>query len=171
MSPFGDSLLAVIASAAMIVVFFLSFIPVIPGPLLAWLVALAYAWATNFQHVSVLAVALITLVMLAATLSDFWLPLFGVKTSGGSCGVIAGTIIGGIVGSFAIPIPVVGTLIGSVIGAVGVELIAARDAANSPDQTRAAADFAVRNFVYGIAVKLAANFIILVLFLGSLLIP
>ncbi len=161
-----DTLSAVIASVALIAVTFLSIIPILPTPLMAWVVALAFSWATNFQHVSLLSFGIITVITLATSLSDFWLPLIGVKTEGGSCGAAVGTMLGGLIGTFIIPIPVIGTLIGSIAGAVLFDALGRR----SLQQSNGAAVYATKNFVYGIVVRIIGTALITAVFLGALVI-
>lgn len=101
-----------------------SAIPFLPGPVLVWGIGLVYAALTNFERATPAAALVMTLLMLAGATSEFWLPLFGVRgQSGMSCLSAIGSLIGGVIGTFAIPIPIIGTLVGSVIGALLVELI------------------------------------------------
>lgn len=161
-----DTVSAVIASLALIAVTFLSIVPILPTPIMAWVIAFAFAWATDFQVVSLLSIGIITVIALAATLNDFWLPLIGIKTEGGSCGAAVGTMIGGIVGTMIIPIPIIGTLIGSVVGAVLFDAIGRRNL----QQSSGAAVYATKNFVYGIVVRIIGTALITAVFFGALLI-
>jgi len=52
-----------------------------------------------------------TAIMLIAMTNDFWLPLFGVKGGGMSGQAALGSFVGGVIGTFAIPIPLIGSLI------------------------------------------------------------
>lgn len=97
----------------------LSIIPYIPGPTLTWAIGIVYAVVV--QPLPVPALVVMTLLMAAGATSDFWLPLFGVRVRGLSCLGAVGSLIGGVVGTFLIPVPIFGTLIGSVAGAMLVE--------------------------------------------------
>ena len=48
------------------------------------------------------------LILIAAVTSDFWLTPLGIKMQGGSCLSSIGGFVGGAIGTFAIPIPVIG---------------------------------------------------------------
>src|SRR5215210_2427063 len=119
----AESTLTVIAGIAMVGALFLSLLPFLPGPLVLWAISLVYGILTNFQHLTVLSMIVITLLMLVATSKDIWMPLVGMKSYGVSCSSSFGMMVGGLVGTFSIPIPILGTLIGAIIGAVLLELL------------------------------------------------
>lgn len=166
MLTLNDTAITILASIAMIAAFLVALLPVVPGPVMLWGIALVYAWATGFRFVGVLGMGIITVLALIASLSDFWLPIIGVKTEGGSCRSVTGTLIGGILGTFLIPVPVLGTLIGSMIGAAALEFLYLR----SLHQAGSAARFAFKNFMYSFAVELMANVLIVLVFFASVLI-
>jgi uncharacterized protein YqgC (DUF456 family) len=98
--------------------------PVIPGLLLIWLGALAYAWiVVGFDVFSPWVFAFITLVALAAGTSNIWLAALGAKTSGASWRTLLVGFIGGIAGTFLIPIPILGTILGYAGGLVLSEYV------------------------------------------------
>ena len=66
---------------------------------------------------------IITVLMMIATTKDIWMPILGMKTYGVSCSSAFGMFVGGLIGTFAIPIPIVGTLIGAIVGAILLELL------------------------------------------------
>jgi hypothetical protein len=165
--PFSDALITVIASAAMVILFFLSFIPLMPSTLLMWLMTFAYAWATNFQHLTWLPFILITLMTLVGITSDWWMPLFGMKGRGASWRSVVGTIGGGLLGTFLIPIPILGTLLGGIGGAFGLELLYNRDVRSSVR----AGTFAAESFVRSLILAILLNFAILIVFFAAVLIP
>ena len=142
-----------------------SLLPFLPGPLLLWGISVGYGVLTGFQHLTVTAAVTITLLMLIGTTKDIWLPLLGMKTSNASCSSVIGMGIGGLVGTFAIPIPIVGTLVGAMAGAVLLELL------NLGDISRAlkAGSFAFKTFVLGMATEFGFNLLIVLVFFGSLL--
>jgi uncharacterized protein YqgC (DUF456 family) len=87
--------------------------PVIPGLLLIWLGALFYAWiVVGFGVFSPWIFALITLIGLIAGTSNLWLAALGAKTTGASWRTLVVGFIGGIAGTFLIPIPILGTILG-----------------------------------------------------------
>lgn len=163
----GDIVITLIASVAIIGAFFLSFIPFMPATVLMWLVTVTYAWATGFRNVSWLAVIIVTIIALLAVTSDLWLPLIGMKGRGGSCSSAFGTFIGGLLGTFLIPIPIIGTLIGAIGGAIGMELLRVGDLRES----LRAGSFAAKQFALSLILAIILNTIMLVVYFAALLIP
>lgn len=157
--------LTLLAAVLMVITFFISFSPIISGPLVMWLIALGYGILTGFQHLTLPGMAAITGLMLLGATSDYWLPIFGIKTDGASCSVVFGTIMGGIIGTFVIPIPLLGTLIGSVIGAMGMEVLRVGDVRT----TLRAGHFAVRTYFIGMVMEVAFNIAIVVVFFAVIL--
>src|SRR5215207_3910089 len=99
----GESTLTIIAGVAMVGALFLSLLPFLPGPLVLWGISLVYGILTNFQHLTVLSIIVITVLMLIATSKDIWMPLIGMKTYGVSCSTSVGMMVGGLAGTFMIP--------------------------------------------------------------------
>lgn len=157
--------LTLLAAVLMVITFFISFSPIISGPLVMWLIALGYGILTGFQYLTVPGMIVITGLMILGSTSDYWLPLFGIKTDGASCSVVFGTIMGGIIGTFVIPIPLLGTLIGSVIGAMGMEVLRVGDV----KKTLRAGHFAVRTYFIGMAMEVAFNIAIIAVFFAVIL--
>jgi uncharacterized protein YqgC (DUF456 family) len=131
-----------------------------------WGIAIIYSVLTNFQHVTWLAIIVITILALLSIFRDFWLPLLGMKSRGVSCSSVVGTIIGGTIGTFIIPFPLIGTLIGAVIGALIFEMIRLRDMR----QSIKAAGFALESFLYSLIVEFVINLAIVITFFASVLI-
>jgi len=139
-------------------------IPVMPGSLVVWLIALAAAAIDSFQRISPAAMIVMTVVMIVSQLSDFWLPLLGVQTGGLSCASSLGALVGGLAGTFLIPIPLLGTLIGTVAGALLIEYIRRGQATPAI----AAGKQAARLFVIGYALRLVSSVIIVITYIVSL---
>jgi uncharacterized protein YqgC (DUF456 family) len=97
--------------------------PVIPGLLIIWLGALSYAWLVGFDVFSPWVFVLITLVALIAGTSNLWLAALGAKTTGASWRTLLVGLIGGIAGTFLIPIPILGTILGYTGGLVLSEYV------------------------------------------------
>lgn len=161
----GQTTWTVFASIGMFAAFFLAILPIVPGALLMWAVALIYAIFTGFALLTPLAFGIITLLMIASFTSDYWLPFLGVRSEGGSLYSAMGTIVGGLIGTFVIPIPVLGTLIGSIAGAVIVEVVRLR----TTRVAGATATFAVRMFIIGMATEIIFCLVILIIFFLSIL--
>jgi uncharacterized protein len=110
----------------MVIVLGLSVVPFVPGPILMWVLGLIFGYANGFARLTQPAFIVMTVILIAAVTSDFWLTPLGVKMQGGSCLSSIGGFVGGMIGTFLIPIPIVGTLIGALIGTLAVEFLRVR---------------------------------------------
>jgi uncharacterized protein len=162
---FGQAALTAIASVAMVITFFLAFLPILPGPILLWAIALVYGLLTSWAQLTIPGMVAISVLMIAGMTSDYWLPLLGVKSQGASCNAIVGTILGGLIGTFAIPIPILGTLLGSMAGALVLELLRVGEL----KKAMFAANFAMKTFLIGMAMEIVVNALILLIFFGVVL--
>lgn len=90
--------------------------PILPGIFLIWLGVFAYVWRFGFDAISIWLFLFISLLVLVAGTSDIWLPLFGARKMGAAKRTLITGMIGAILGSIFIPIPILGTIIGYVIG-------------------------------------------------------
>ncbi len=160
----AESSLTVIAGVLMVIALFASLLPFLPGPFMLWLISIVYGILTGFQHLTVLSALVITALMLIATTKDIWMPIVGMKTRGVSCSTAIGMFIGGLIGTFAIPIPILGTLIGAIIGAILLELL------NLGDLQKAlrAGGYAFKSFILGMATEFGFNILIVAVFFASL---
>ena len=106
----------------------------------------------------------ITILMLIATSKDIWMPIVGMKTYGVSCSSAFGMTVGGMVGTFVVPVPLLGTLIGAIIGAVIMELL------NVGDTSRAlrAGGVAFKAFILGMITEFGFNLLIVAMFFTSI---
>lgn len=91
-------------------------IPILPGMLLVWLSVIVYAWRTGFETVGWPSLVIITIIALVTGLSNIWLPLLGAQKRGAAKRALFLGIIGAIIGTFVIPLPLLGTVIGYAIG-------------------------------------------------------
>lgn len=92
-------------------------IPLMPGSLLIWLTVAVYAVAerlNGFAAIDPLTFVVITLIALVTGLSDLWLPLLGAKATGSSPRSLIFGVVGGIIGTFILPL--LGSIIGYVLG-------------------------------------------------------
>ena len=142
---------------------FLSAIPFVPGPVLVWALGASYAFLDGFDRITPAATVIMSIFMIASITSDFWLTPLGVKAQGGSCLSAVGTAVGGLIGTFAIPIPVVGTLVGGVAGAGLVEMVRIRNVHIALRASRAA----FMMFIVGMIVEVGLSALILVVFVIS----
>ncbi len=159
------TLLLILATALMIVTLVLAFIPILPGPLMPWAVAIVYGILTGWQRVTPLAALIVTLLMLVGVTADYWRPLLGAKTTGMGCRTSLGSFAGGFIGTFLIPIPLLGTVIGLVAGALLIELAQFGNLRKAMGAGRAA----LKQFVVGYALTIAISVAIFVVYLISIL--
>jgi uncharacterized protein YqgC (DUF456 family) len=160
----SDSVLMVVALILMGIGVFLSLVPLFPGPLIVWGIGTLFAFLNEFERVTYLAVGLMTVLMVIGSTAEFWMPAFGVKTQGGSCLTSLGSVGGGIIGTFVIPIPLLGTIIGAVLGALLVEMMRVGELKDALTAGRRAFEL----YLLSMVVEFAASGAILVVFVISL---
>ncbi|MCK6577191.1 MAG: DUF456 family protein [Anaerolineae bacterium] len=163
---FAQSALTLFTLIAMVVTFFVALIPFIPGPTILWAISLLYAILTGFQEVTWVSMILISLLALLALTSSFWLPLLGMNGSDMSCSSAVGTLVGGLAGTFLIPIPILGTLLGAIGGAVVLEVIRAR----SMNTAVKAGVFALDTYLKGMFIEAGINLAIIGIFYASIIV-
>jgi uncharacterized protein YqgC (DUF456 family) len=149
----------------MVVTLILAFVPILPGPLMPWAVGIVYGALTGWQRVTPIAAIMMTLLMLVGVTADYWRPLLGAKTMGMGCRTSLGSFVGGLIGTFLIPIPLLGTVIGLVAGALLMELLQFGDLRKAMGAGRAA----FKQFVVGYALTIAISVAIFVVYLISVI--
>src|SRR5262249_19374162 len=102
----AESGLTIIAGMLMLIALVASvLLPFIPGPFILWGIGMIFGVLTGFAHFTGLSAVISTLLMIVATTKDLWMPIVGMKRYNLSCSTALGMFFGGIVGTFAIPIP------------------------------------------------------------------
>lgn len=94
-------------------------LPILPGTFLIWLTVFFFyviERALGFAAIDPISFGAITAIAIVAGTSDFWLPLLGARRSGSSRRAMVTGMIGAVIGTFALPIPLVGTIVGYAIG-------------------------------------------------------
>jgi uncharacterized protein len=94
-------------------------LPILPGTFLIWLTVFFFyvvERALGFAAIDPISFGAITAITIVAGTSDFWLPLLGARRSGSSRRAMVTGMIGAVIGTFALPIPLVGTIVGYAIG-------------------------------------------------------
>jgi uncharacterized protein YqgC (DUF456 family) len=160
----GESSLLTVAAILMVIGIFVSFIPIVPGPVLLWAIAIVTAFAEGFERLPVGSVVIISVLMILGSTNEYWLPILGVHVRGGSCWSALGALIGSILGTIFIPIPILGTLIGYVAGALLIELVRLREIRRAVGAGRAAFKMYLINY----AVQVSISILIFVVFIASL---
>ena len=102
-------------------------VPILPGMLLVWFTVVVYAWRTQFEVIGWPSLIIITIIALVAGLSQIWLPLVGAQKQGAAKRALFIGLIGAILGTFLIPLPLLGTVIGYALGVFIGEYIKVRD--------------------------------------------
>lgn len=151
---------------AMLGVLFISLIPFVPGPGLLWLITLLFGVLDQFQHLTLITFIFISMLMLAGSTTDFWMPMLGMKTRGASFSSVLGTIGGGLAGTFIVPIPLLGTFAGAMTGALLLELL--RN--GNLRQSFKSAGFALESYLLSMLVEFLIGVAMIALFVVSILI-
>jgi uncharacterized protein YqgC (DUF456 family) len=132
-----------------------SFIPLMPGTILLWLIAVISAYLEGFERIPIISVGIITILMILGATNELWMPLLGIRAPGGSCWSSLGAFIGGLLGTFFIPIPIIGTLVGYVLGALLFELARLRELRRAIHAGRSAFRTYFLNYVVQVVISLA----------------
>jgi hypothetical protein len=164
MPELAASLFVPVTVIAMIIGVFLSLVPVLPGSLIVWAIALVAGLIDGWTRISPTAMIIMSIIMVVSQLSDFWLPLLGVQTGGMGCLTSVGSFVGGIVGTIFIPIPIVGTLIGVVAGALLVEYLQRQQV----DPAVQAGKQAAKLFAIGYAIRFISSLAIFFVYIFTL---
>lgn len=156
------SALSLTTILVMMITVIVSFIPFVPGPFLLWAIALAFGFLTSFTQLTPFAFIIITLLMIIGSTTDIWMPVVGMRARGTSFGGILAGIVGALLGTVIIPLPILGTLAGAALGAITVEYLNA-------GRTRAlrAGASAAESYVLSIAVEFIINSAIVLTFIIS----
>jgi hypothetical protein len=142
----------------------ISLIPYIPGPAVLWAIGVIYALVNDFERVTIPAVIVMSLFMVIGSTTEIWLRYLGLQHRGGSCWGTLGSILGGILGTFMIPVPILGTLIGAILGALLVEFMRVGQVHHAYLAGRAV----LETYLVGIVVEFGMSLGIFITFLVSL---
>ncbi|MDX1436021.1 MAG: DUF456 domain-containing protein [Anaerolineales bacterium] len=102
-------------------------VPFFPGLLIIWLTALGYGALAGFSGLGVFMMILITVAMLFGSIVDNVFAGAGARGGGASWKAIAVGMVGGVIGTFLIPVPLVGGFIAALVGILGFEAYRHRD--------------------------------------------
>lgn len=120
-----DWIITLLGLAIIVVGFIGCFIPVLPGPPIAWIaLPLMYLTSEGFADINTTWFLILTLLTIVVTVIDYLLPMWGTKYSGGTKAGTWGSTIGLIIGLF---FPPIGIIIGPFLGALIGELMAGQD--------------------------------------------
>ncbi len=99
-----------------------SFVPALPGAVIIWGGAILHGLMTGWSPLGLKAQLIIAGLALAAAAGQLIISAAGAKRFGSSNWGVLGAGIGLLVGTFAIPVPVIGSLLGAFLGALVLEL-------------------------------------------------
>ena len=94
------------------------FVPIMPGPPISYGALLLFHFSTSYSIKEDI-LWLMAFIVIAVTVFDFWVQIYGVKKFGGTKKAVNGSIIGLIIGIFFLP-PfgiIIGPFLGAFIGA------------------------------------------------------
>ena len=156
----AETLVLTLIVILMVLIVIASLLPVVPGPALVWAIGTLYAAATGFERITILPVAIMTVLMILGSTSGWWMQALGMKAQGGSWTAVIGGLLGGLVGTFAIPVPILGTLIGVVGGTVLFELLRV---GNAEDAARTSA-IALKSYLLSLLTETGVSALIVLVF-------
>ena len=165
MNALANTIIFALALVIMIAGLLSTFLPLVPGVLIIWLGALAYALATDFTAPGPITFTLITLLSLIGATADIWMSFFGAKAGGASLwGMLAGAILGVIGLIIFFPL---GGIIGTLIGVAGVELLRSKDI----KAALSTGGWTLGGYLLTTVVQLILGILVIAAFLASVLIP
>ena len=137
------------------------FVPVMPGPPISYGALLVFHFFSSY-NIDENTLWLLALIVIAVTVFDLWVQIYGVKKFGGTKKAVNGSIIGLIIGIFFFPH--FGIIIGPFLGAfIGAKM-------DDPDVNKALkiALGALAGFVLGTIVKLSVSLYIIYIIYESI---
>ena len=139
-----------------------SFVPIIPGPISAWL-GLLVLYQTSFLALDFYFLGTTLIIALGVFLLDYFIPMIGAKKFGGTKAGATGATIGLLIGVlFMGPI---GIFVGPFIGALFVELI--RDFSDKKTALKAAMGSLI-GFLTGVFLKFSVTLVYAIYFVKIL---
>jgi len=155
-----ETLLYLLAFIAVILGLLGSFLPILPGPPLAWLGLLCLYFIPD-TGISSRELSLHGAVVAGITVLDYYIPIWGTKQFGGSKAGVRGATIGLVVGLFFAPL---GIILGPFVGALLGELAAG----SNQQQALRSAMGSFLGFLAGTLLKLAYAIYVLWMIISSL---
>ena len=137
----------------------------IPGLLYMFVIALIYGLMDHFLHLSGPEVGILATIAGITLLVDFFSGIIGAKWGGAHWSSIVWGLVGLIIGSAVIPIPIVGSVAGMFLGVLTSEFYRTRDAR----QAQKAATGSFFGWLFGTGFKVVAALVFLGLFIWFVL--
>ena len=156
-----DIFILVAASVLLIPGILMAIIPTVPGMLYMLVIVLVYGIYDHFVHVTWIEFGILAAITAVAMIIDTVSGLIGAKWGGAHWSSIVSGIVGLILGSALIPIPIVGSIIGMFFGVLASEWYRTRNMS----QAHRAATGSLLGTLAGAGVKIVAAIVFLVLFI------
>jgi uncharacterized protein YqgC (DUF456 family) len=102
-------------------------LPLLPGLVIIWVVALGYGLVAGFGTLGWIMFALLTVLMIGGSVVDNVLMGRSAHKEGAPWWVILIAMMAAIVGSFVIPIPIIGGILAALVTLFGIEWIRRKD--------------------------------------------
>ncbi|HSH05312.1 MAG TPA: DUF456 family protein [Anaerolineae bacterium] len=167
---FAEALTFATAMVLMVIGLFLTLVPIFPGIVFVWFVAVMYAVGTQFEVIGLGGVAILTVVMMVAATSDIWMPLLGANYGGANTKSMflggVGTTLGFFFGSV---IPLLGSVVGSIVGYAGGILLGEYWQHEDWPRATKACIGGIIGWLLATAVQLGGGLLIMFLFAGQVL--
>jgi len=112
-------------------------VPILPGILLIWAVAVLYGIIVGFGVIGWVAMAVVTALAGISIIKSLIIPRQEAEKSGASTFAQLGGLVGAVIGFFLIPI--VGVIVGALVGVLVVEWVAKGDLATAWKATKGVA--------------------------------
>lgn len=98
-------------------------LPILPGPIISW-VGILILHITEYADYSTTFLVVTALIVIVITVLDYFIPIWGTKTFGGTKAGVMGSTVGLVVGLF---FPPLGLIVGPFLGALVGEIVANRN--------------------------------------------
>ena len=105
----------------------LSVIPNIPGLFYMLLIAICFGFYDHFVHLTSMDIVVLASLVIVAMAADMISGIAGAKWGGATWQSLIWGLVGLVLGSFLIPVPIVGSLIGMFLGILGSEWYRTKD--------------------------------------------
>ena len=153
-----DITLAILGTVLVLIGFFGSILPVIPGPPISWAGFLLLKWTRyidNNPDGYDTALWVLLFFVVVVTILDYIVPILGTKKFGGSKRGVWGATIGVVVGLVILsPIPAIGPFLGIIIGPFAGAYIGERSSGKRDKEALRAAWGSFVGFLLGVGMKL-----------------
>ncbi len=155
------TIILIISSLLLIPGIIMAFIPGIPNLVYMFAIAIFFGLYDNFFNITPMNILTLAIISMIAMLIDFISGIIGAKWGGAHWSSIASGIIGLIIGSVFIPVPILGSLVGMFLGVFSSEYYRTHNL----KKAEKAALGSFLGFIAGTGVRIIASIVFFVLFI------